>query len=125
MNNQSDRDKWKIEFKKRLYTFVLKLIESLDKLPNDRVSRTIGDQLIRSGTSILSNYIEASAASSKKDFTRFFEYSLKSTNESKIWVELLRDTNKIGKDDAIWQLNELEAFGKIIASSILTLKGKK
>jgi four helix bundle protein len=85
----------------------------------------LGDQLLRSGTSILSNYIEGQAASSKKDFIKYFEVSLKSINESKVWIALLKDTGKIKKDEARWFLDELKEFGNIFASSILTLKGKK
>jgi len=43
---------FKEKFKQRLYNFTLRLIEFLDKLPKDNVSRRIGDQLLRSGTSI-------------------------------------------------------------------------
>ena len=35
--------KLKSEFKKRLYNFTLRLIEFIDKLPNDNVSKRIGD----------------------------------------------------------------------------------
>jgi four helix bundle protein len=55
---QNDKAKFKNEFKKRLYNFTLKLIEFLDRLPKDNVSRRIGDQLLRSGTGIIGNYIE-------------------------------------------------------------------
>ena len=55
-------------FKKRLYTFVLRLVECIDKLPHDSVSKIIGDQLIRRGTGILGTYIESPSASSKKDY---------------------------------------------------------
>jgi four helix bundle protein len=48
-------DKRKKEFKRRLYNFTLKLIEFINKLPNDNVSKRIGDQLLRSGTSIIIN----------------------------------------------------------------------
>ena len=88
----NDKSKFKKEFKNRLYNFVLKLIEFIDKLPNDNVSKRLGDQLLRSGTSILGNYVEGQAASSKKDFINYFNISLKSTNESKLWVALLKDT---------------------------------
>lgn len=81
---KNDKLKFKNEFKKRLYAFTLRLIEFIDKLPNDNVSRRVGDQLLRSGTSILGNYIEGQASSSRKDFTNFFHYSLKSANESKL-----------------------------------------
>lgn len=120
-----DKLKLKKEFKQRLYQFVLKLIKLIENLPKDRVCLIIGDQLLRSGTSILSNYIEGQSASSKRDFVKYFEISLKSINESKVWVALLRDTNKIKIQEAQWFLNELNELGNIFASSILTLKGKK
>jgi four helix bundle protein len=122
---QNDKLKFKKEFKERLYRFVLKLIKLIEKLPKDRVCFILGDQLLRSGASILSNYIEGQAASSKKDFIKYFEVSLKSINESKVWIALLRDAGKIKKDEAQWFLDELKEFGNIFASSILTLKGKK
>ena len=116
---------FKEKFKQRLYSFAIKLIEFLDKLPNDNVSRRIGDQLLRSGTSILGNYIEGQSASSRKEFTNFFTTSLKSANESKIWVTLLRDTKRAKSEEVDWFLKELGEFSNIFASSILTLKGKK
>ncbi len=122
---QNDKSKFKYEFKKRLYSFTLKLIEFLDRLPKDNVSKRIGDQLLRSGTSIIGNYIEGQAASSKKDFTNFFNTSLKSTNESKLWFALLRDSKRITPEEVAWFLNELNEIANIFASSILTLKGKK
>jgi len=97
----------------------------LDTLPDDNVSRRIGDQLLRSGTSILGNYIEGQAASSKKDFTNYFNHSLKSANESKVWLALLRDSKRANATDANWFLGELDEIAKIFASSILTLKGKR
>jgi len=122
---QNDKEKIKKEFKKRLYDFTLRLIEFLDKLPNDNVSRRIGDQLLRSGTSIIGNYIEGRAASSKKDFTNYFNTSLKSANESKLWLALLRDSKRAKGDEVLWFLDELDEVANIFASSILTLRGKK
>ncbi len=55
---RNDRAKFKKELKKRLYNFTLRLIEFLDTLPGDSVSRRIGNQQLRSGTSIIGNYIE-------------------------------------------------------------------
>jgi four helix bundle protein len=123
--NEKTRENFKNEFKKRLYDFILKLIKFLDKLPEDNVSRRIGDQLLRSGTSIIGNYIEGQAASSRKDFTNFFNTSLKSANESKLWFALLRDSGRTKPTDIGWFLNELNEIANIFASSILTLKGRK
>lgn len=102
---------------------LLKFIGTLDL--KDPVGRVIADQLTRSGCSILANYIEGYASSSKKEFTNFFSYSLKSTNESKVWIALLRDSDKCDKNEANWLLKELAEISNIFASSILTLKGKR
>lgn len=122
---QDNRTDFKKIFKKRLYNFTLKLIELIDSLPNDNVSKRLGDQLLRSGTSIIGNYIEGQSASSKKDFTNYFNHSLKSCNESKLWLSILKDSNRIKNIDTEWFFNELEEFSKILASSILTLKNKR
>lgn len=116
----------KEDFKKRLYKFVLQLLKFIGSLnTKDVVCRVIADQLTRSGTSILSNYIEGYSSSSKKEFTNYFTISLKSANESKVWLALLRDDNKCDKVEANILLVELEEISKIFASSILTLKGKR
>jgi len=122
---ESDNAKFKNEFKKRLYDWVLRLIKFIDKLPKDSTCAIMGKQLLRSGTSILANYIEANSASSKKDFINFFTHALKSANESKVWLSLLKDTNKGEKEELEWLLKELIEQANILASSILTLKGKK
>ncbi len=122
---QNDSVKFKNEFKRRMYDWVLCLIGFIDKLPKDSTCSVIGKQLLRSGTSVLANYIEANSASSKKDFINFFTYSLKSANESKVWLALLRDTNKGNKIESKWLLEELIEISNILASSVLTLKGKK
>ncbi|MEX2013178.1 MAG: four helix bundle protein [Candidatus Levyibacteriota bacterium] len=123
---QTEKQKFdKEEFKKRLYKFILKLIEFIDKLPKDRVSNIIGNQLLRSGTSILGNYIEGQSSSSKKEFLTFIQYCLKSSNESKVWIAVLRDSGRTTREKAQWFLEELDEYSNIFASSVLTIKGKR
>ena len=122
---KNDNAKFKVEFKKRLYIFVLRLIKFIDKLPKDSVCDIMGKQLLRSGTSVLANYVEANSASSKRDFINFFTHSLKSANESKVWLALLRDTSKGNPGDLEWLLKEIAEVSNVIASSILTMKGKR
>jgi len=103
----------------------LKLIEFIDRLPKNNVAYRIGDQLLRSGTSIIGNYVEGQSASSKKDFINYLNTALKSSNESKVWLALLRDSKRASKEDVDWFLNELSEFTKMLATSILKLKGKR
>ena len=122
---QNDSAKFKIEFKKRVYAWVLRLLKFIDTLPKSSVCDVMGKQLLRSGTSVLANYVEANSASSKRDFINFFTHSLKSANESKVWLTLLRDLDKGEKSELQWLLNELIEIANVLASSILTMKGKK
>jgi len=112
VENKTDRKK---EFKIRVYNFTLKLIGFIDTLPKDNISKRLGDQLLRSGTSVIANYIEGQAASSKKDFTNFLNISLKSSNESKLWLSLLKDCGKASEKDTKWLLQELIEISNILA----------
>ena len=118
----------KEEFKNRIYSYILKLIKFLNKLPKDSVIKEIIRQLMRSGTSIGANYFEAQGASSKKDYQNFFSYSLKSSNESKFWLALLIDSGMIPKTltaDCKWLFQETKELANIFASSIITMKEKR
>ncbi len=122
---QNDKSKFKNEFKRRIYKFALEIIRFIDELPRDKTRDILCNQLLRSATSIGANVIEAGSASSKKDYINFFTYALKSANETKFWLGLLRDSGKANKDITNKHLKETSEIANILASSILTLKGKK
>ncbi|MDP1884726.1 MAG: four helix bundle protein [Candidatus Moranbacteria bacterium] len=56
--------------------------------PNE-ITRPLINQLVRSGTSIGANYMEANQASSKKDFANKIRISQKESNESKHWLRMI------------------------------------
>jgi four helix bundle protein len=111
--------------KTRTYQFALKIINFIDKLPNNISTQVITKQLLRAATSIGANIIEAQASPSRKDFTNFFSHSLKSANETKYWLGLLKDTNKADKEAVNSLIREVDEIANILGSSILTLKSKK
>lgn len=78
--------------------------------------------MLHSATSIIANIVEAKSASSRKDYINFFTHALKSANETKVWLCLLRDARKV---DVSKELQECEEIAKILAKSIITLKSKK
>jgi four helix bundle protein len=123
---QNCNSKVKIEIKQRAYLYALDIIKFCNQLnKNDFSVRLIAQQLLRSATSIGANIVEAQASSSKKEFTNFLHHSLKSANESKFWLALLRDSGKAKKEAADRLLAETKELANILASSILTLKGKR
>jgi len=109
---------------KRVYSFALNIITFVDQLPKGQVSNVIGEQLLRSATSIGANVVEAQGAASRKDYANFFSHALKSANETKFWLGLLRDSGKADKASADKLLKETIELAKILATSILSLKGR-
>lgn len=117
MNNKKDT-------KVRAYYFAINIVKMLDNTPKDYITQTLAKQLIRSATSIGANIIEAQAASSKKDFANFLSHTLKSGNESKFWLGLLKETRSM-KNQVDPLLTEVQELTNILGASVITLKGNK
>ena len=123
---QNNSEKPKVELKKRAYFYALDVIKFIDALnQKDASTSIISKQLLRSATSIGANIIEAQAGSTKKDFANFFAYALKSANESRFWLGLLRDSGKGERITTEKLLQETTELANILGASILTLKGKR
>jgi four helix bundle protein len=112
------------DLKKRTYLYGLDIIRFLQGIPRDYISRVLAGQLLRSGTSVGANTIEAQAASSRKDFANFYQYALKSANETKFWLNLLKDSGIANPDKAQVLLSEGNEIANILAASIIKLKKK-
>jgi four helix bundle protein len=69
---KSGNREFKLEFKKRLYKFVLEIVALLDALQTDNVSRRLSDQLLRSSTSIIANFVEGQARQQQKRFREVY-----------------------------------------------------
>jgi len=71
----------------------------------DEITKPIIRQIVRSGTSIGANYMEANQASSKKDFKNKIRISQKEANETKHWLRMLSSAcpKKKAKCRKLWQ----------------------
>jgi len=122
---QNFSSKFKSDLKTRCYRFSLEIIAFMETLPNKRSCWIIADQLLRSAMSIGANLVEASASSSRLEFKKFHEISLKSANETKYWLGLLRDSSLAQEDKVNSLLQEVTEIANMIAAGVLRLKGKK
>jgi four helix bundle protein len=121
-----DNQQFKIMLINRSYKFSLNIMKLIDTFDRRQLSLDIiARQLIRSATSIGANIIEAQASSSKKDFANFISYALKSANETRYWLGLLRDSVKTEKETCGSLLKEAQELSKILGSTMLSLRGKK
>ena len=77
------------DFKKRTKQFALRILKLVEALPNTVAGRTIGVQLVRSGTSVGSNYRAACRGSSKAEFIAKLGIVEEEADESAYWLELI------------------------------------
>ncbi|OGE81789.1 MAG: hypothetical protein A3H72_02835 [Candidatus Doudnabacteria bacterium RIFCSPLOWO2_02_FULL_48_8] len=88
MDQENNKGK-KYDLAERTSVFSENLIEFCRSLETNRIDQTIIVQLVRSGTSIGANYMEATNGSSKKDFINKINICKKESQETKYWLRLV------------------------------------
>lgn len=79
----------RFDITKRCFEFGCLIVEISNKLPRTPAGYAIAEQIIRSGTSVGANVVEAQDASSKKEFIRSMTIALKEDRETIYWLYLL------------------------------------
>jgi four helix bundle protein len=103
----------KEELKERTKKFALIIINLVEELPNTLVGRTIGNQIIRSGTSVAANYRAACRARSNADFISKITIVEEECDETLFWLELIAEANLLKKEklqDIVKEADELTAI---------------
>ena len=77
------------EMKARTKAYANRIVKLCAALPTDWVSRTLGMQLLRSGTSVGANYRAVCRAKSTADFLNKLRIVEEECDESLFWMELL------------------------------------
>jgi len=113
------KDQKPYNIRHRCFYFAKDVLHFVKGVKIDKMYFSIFDQLIRSSTSIGANIIEAIAGSSNRDWKNFYVIALKSANETKYWLCLIRDTLGCDKKEIQRLLKEADEISKIIASIIL------
>jgi len=122
MSNQiqkpNDKIKRKYDLAERTAKFGEAIIEFCKSLPNTPINRPLISQVVRSGTSIGSNYMEADGAESKKDFRHKISISKKESKETLHWLRMLATANPDKKGDCRKHWQEAHEFTLIFSSII-------
>lgn len=115
----------KNDLEERTAKFGEDIIEFCEGIPRTVITVPLISQLIRSGTSIGANYMEANSASSRKDFKNKIHISKKESQETQHWLRMIKKCvpNQEKRIAALQQeVQELTLiFGKILS----TLRNKK
>ncbi len=99
--------------KVRTKAFALRIINLVDKLPNNLSCQVIGKQLLRCGTSVGANYRASCRARSQADFISKIGIVIEEADEALFWMELLVESGMIKEvllQSLINEENELVAI---------------
>ena len=104
--------------------FAIRIVKLYRYLCSEKKEYILSNQLLRSGTSIGVNVVEAQAAISKKEFLAKMYISFKECHETEYWLELLHDTDYLS-DDEYNSINQDNLALKKMLSSITFTTSKK
>ena len=113
------------DIKVRTFRFALQIIALVEQLPNTISAKTIGKQLIRSGTSIGANVEEATAAHSKSDFVYRMNISLREARETLFWLRLLEASKILTSAALADTLKEADEITRILGAIVSSARGKR
>jgi four helix bundle protein len=77
------------DIEQRTFLFAVGVIKIVDCLPKTIVANELAKQIVRSGTSVNSNIVQARAAVSRLDFINHMKIARKEAKETKRWIEML------------------------------------
>jgi four helix bundle protein len=112
------------ELLQRTKNFALRVIKLVGALPNTVPGRAIAGQLVRSGTSVASNYRAACRGRSKAEFIAKLGIAEEEADESALWMELIIES-KLMKEELVESLlNEARELTKIFAASKISARNR-
>ena len=105
----------------RLLDFAVSVVELTESFPSTRAGNYIAGQLLRCGTSPLSNHGEVEAAESRKDFVHKLRICLNELRETRRWLRLAGRLKRLGPIAGLPAcLSEVEELIRIFVASIRT-----
>jgi four helix bundle protein len=108
--------KTRFDLEDRCLQFSKRLITLCKSRSVDIFNKNIIDQVLRAGTSIGANYIEANDSLGKKDFIHRLKIARKEAKETIFWLKLLDD--KYDKEEKNWLINEATQLRNILSAII-------
>jgi four helix bundle protein len=110
------------DLEERTALFGENIIDFVKTLPINPINSELIRQIIKSGTSIGANYMEADAAESKKDFRHKIAICKKEAKETKHWLRMIAKANQERKDKCKELWSETQELTLIFSSIILPKK---
>lgn len=113
------------DIEKRTFDFAVAVINLVSKLPFNTATKVIGNQLIRSATSINSNIVEGRAALTKKEFVYHYNVAKKESKETANWLKMLEAAEIVAAKTLQAFHQEINEIISILVKSVKTAQLKK
>jgi four helix bundle protein len=114
--------------KNKSFEFAIRIVKLYRYLQSEKNEFVLSKQLLRSGTAVGAMISESEHSESKIDFIHKLSIAQKEINESIYWIELLKATDLLSKEefDGIYidALEIIKLITIIIKSSKLTINNK-
>ena len=102
---------------RKSYDFALRIIKVYKFLIKEN-EFLLSKQILRSGTSIGANVVEAQEAISKKDFRNKMSIVLKEAVETRYWLNLLKDSEYLTEIQIKYLVKDLNEIIKILSKIV-------
>src|SRR5580700_9295392 len=112
-----DRIEFAEVFKKRTKKFVVDNIKFFRTLPKTEEAKIIGRQLLRSSSSVGSNYRAACRARSQAEFHSKLSIVVEEADESAFWMEILTEAEVVKPGELNYLMDEANQILKIVSAS--------
>jgi four helix bundle protein len=110
------------QMKARTKNYAKRIVKLCEALPDKWVARTLGKQLLRSGTSVGANYRAVCRAKSTADFLNKLRIVEEECDESLFWMELLVECNLVKAARLNSLMQEANELLSIIVASAKTTR---
>jgi four helix bundle protein len=112
------------QFRNRTKKFVIDNIKFFRALPKTDEARIVGKQLLRSSSSVGSNYRAACRARSQAEFHSKISIVIEETDESVFWMEVLIGAEIVKPTDVEALINEAKEILMVLSSARKTISEK-
>ena len=120
----SGKSNFNPKFRIRTKIFAIKLCKLFNKPQNGETTRVLVKQIIKSGTSVASNFYAATRARSDAEYYAKLCIVVEECDETLFWLDLLIDAGLMKTDDLILLQKETEELLKVFATTKKSLKSK-
>lgn len=113
------------EMKRRTKAYANRVVRVCQALPENWLARTLGSQLLRSGTSVGANYRAVCRAKSTADFIHKLRIVEEECDESLFWMELLVDNGLFSQRKLESLMKEADELLAIVVASTKTARSSR